>query len=374
MAAFRDRWGRLWYGGNGAAGERLFRAISAPLAAAYGAAVAVRNGLYRRGVLRQERLPCPVISIGNLVVGGAGKTPMTLWIAGMLRQEGFRPAILSRGYGGKARQAVRVVSDGTKICMDVALAGDEPFLLARACPGVPVLTGRSRAEAGRLARASFGADVFLLDDGFQHRRLARDLDIVLLDAAAPFGNGRLLPAGPLRETPGALGRAHAIVLTRADSGPFPVRAWLAQRFPDTPVFQARHTPVCLRDPAGTSLDPSFLAGKKTYAFAGIARPETFRQTLETLGAAVIGFRAFPDHHPYTEEDLRTIQGEATAGQAACLVTTAKDAVRLERTRAIPRDLRVLEIAMSPAGDDGLSAWLRRQLASPDLSAEGRGRG
>ena len=116
------------------------------------------------------------------------------------------------------------------------------------------------------------------------------------------------------------------------------------------------------------------AGKKTYAFAGIARPETFRQTLETLGAAVIGFRAFPDHHPYTEEDLRTIQGEATAGQAACLVTTAKDAVRLERTRAIPRDLRVLEIAMSPAGNDGLSAWLRRQLASPDLSAGGRGRG
>ena len=178
-----------------------------------GGIVAARNRLYDGGLLKQQKLPRPVISVGNLTVGGTGKTPTVIFIAHILKDHGYRPAVLSRGYGGSANAPVNVVSDGNRILMGWREAGDEPILIASAVPGIPVLTGSRRLLTGRAAVETFGADVLILDDAFQHRSLFRDIDMVLLDAARPFGNGFLLPRGPLREPRIPLRRADILLRT-----------------------------------------------------------------------------------------------------------------------------------------------------------------
>ena len=188
----------------------------------YGGAVRARNRLFDLGVLRQEKVGCPVVSVGNLTVGGTGKTPMVILLAGMLRDRGMRPAVLSRGYGGKSTSDVLVVSDGSQILAGPEEAGDEPVLIARRLKGIPVLAGAKRALTGRYARENFGVDVMVLDDGFQHRWIHRDLDIVLLDSRQPLGNGLLLPRGPLREPPSALERAGVVVFTRSEDSTGPL--------------------------------------------------------------------------------------------------------------------------------------------------------
>ena len=331
----------------------------------YGGAVRTRNRLFDVGVLRQEKIGCPVVSVGNLTVGGTGKTPMVMLLAGLLRKWGLRPAVLSRGYGGKSRSGVLVVSDGRSVLAGPEEAGDEPVLIARRLRDVPVLAGPKRVITGRYALEHFDIDAILLDDGFQHRYLARDLDIVLLDSRQPLGNGFVLPRGPLREYPSALERAGLIAFTRSEDGAAPpVDGRLSAILSRRPSLRTRIRPTALIGPEGTEQPLSVLAGKRVFAFAGIAQPDSFPQTLEDLGGVIAGFRAFPDHHRYTAEDLGRIEQDAGLARADVVLATEKDLVKLQ---GLPRALsRLFALAVETEileGADGLEAALRACLGA-----------
>jgi tetraacyldisaccharide 4'-kinase len=328
----------------------------------YGLAARARTARYRGGRSPVRRLPCKVISIGNITVGGVGKTPMTQWLAARLRDAGHRVAVVSRGYGGGAEKRSGVVSDGRKMLMDPEMAGDEPYMTAARLPGVPVLVGRDRCASGLRAVSRFDCGVVLLDDGFQHLKLERDLDLVLMDAARPLGNGRLLPRGPLREPPGALSRAHGIVLTRCDEArSFPA---IVDRYaPGTPVFKSVHTPYPhLFLPAGraparfaeTVTNPaetlSALRGRRVMGFSGIARNDAFEKTLRRLAVETVGFMGFSDHHRYAGADLRAVLKTAEDRSADLLATTEKDWVRLADRSPWPLDFLVLGVRFDPGGD------------------------
>ena len=206
----------IWYRPGRRPAVTLFWPLYA-LSLPYGAAIGLRNRLYNGGGLPRTKLPCPVISVGNLTVGGTGKTPLVMLLAELMQEAGQRPAILSRGFGGRSTRGVQVVSDGRRLLATPETAGDEPVLMARTLPSVPVLTGPDRVRTGKVALDRFGAKLLILDDAFQHRRLVRDLDIVLTDLALPFGNGCLLPAGPLREPVQALRRARIVIRTGSEA-------------------------------------------------------------------------------------------------------------------------------------------------------------
>jgi tetraacyldisaccharide 4'-kinase len=299
------------------------RALLAPLAALFAWAADIRVRLYRRGLLPQRRLRGPVISVGNLSVGGSGKTPVVARIAAMLRDDGLPVAVLSRGHGGRFRGEALIVSDGRTVLADADTAGDEPVMLARALPGVVVAVGRRRDRVGRAVEARFGARVHVLDDGFQHLRLVRDLDLLCVDASDLADLP--LPAGRLREPPAAAARAD-LVLASGDAGP--ARAGLgADR-----VLGLSRRAVGFCDLQGAPQPPP----TRPFAFAGIARPERF---FEDVGAA--GRMAFPDHHRFTAADLARVAERAAGSGADAMVTTAKDAARLPAWAA-PLPLLVFE--------------------------------
>jgi len=324
----------------------------------YGAAVRARNRLFDLGVLRQDDVGCPVVSVGNLTAGGTGKTPMTILLARMLKARGLRPAVLSRGYGGKSTAGVLVVSDGAQILAVAEEAGDEPVLMARRLPGIPVLAGAKRAVTGRYARENFGADVLVLDDGFQHRWIRRDLDIVLLDSRKPLGNGFLLPRGPLREPPESLERAGVVVFTRSEDLPGPMDTGLSSLLSGRLMLRTRIRPTALIGIDGAEFPLSFLAGKRVFAFAGIAQPESFRKTLEDLGAIVAGFRAMPDHHRVGAAEMLQIERGLGETGAELLLTTEKDGVKFSRTAPFSRRLFCLAIETEILeGADGLETAL-----------------
>lgn len=320
-----------------------------PLSAAYGAAVAARNHLYDRGFLKAKRLPCPVISVGNITAGGTGKTPTVILLAELLKAAGRRPAVLSRGYGGSARGQVNVVSDGARTLLSWTEAGDEPVLIARRTEAVPVLVGPRRAPLGYAALDRFGADCLILDDGFQHRSLARDMDIVLVEAARPFGNGRLLPAGPLREPPAALARADLVVAVGKGEPP-------PEYFAGRRLLRAARRPLDLTEAVtGRTLPLSSLAGKRVLAFAGIGSPGPFFRGLSELGAELVCGLAFADHHPYCRADLQALSAKAGEKAAELIVTTEKDWIRLEGLPDLPAGLAVLRIAMEVRPEDEFAA-------------------
>ncbi|HZP41309.1 MAG TPA: tetraacyldisaccharide 4'-kinase [Candidatus Binatia bacterium] len=291
---------------------RALRRGLVPASLAYGAAVALRNALYDAGWLAATRVPARVVSVGNLVVGGSGKTPAALWAAAGLAARGRRVAIVARGYG-KRRRGVVVVGDAGRPLVGAEEGGDEAVMLARRFPG-PVLTGERRAAAAALACARFGCDTIVLDDGFQHRALARDVDLVLL---AP--GSALLPAGRLREPLAALRRAHALLaVDDAPSG--------AAVAPGLPCFGARLRATALVRGADWSEEPlDALRGRAVVAVAGVARPERFVATLDALGATVRRVLRFPDHHRYGAADVAAIRAAAAEGVP---VTTEKDLVKL----------------------------------------------
>ncbi len=302
----------------------------------YGIAVGMRNRLFGGGFIKQNRIGCPVISVGNLTVGGTGKTPMVLLLAGMLKEKGMRPAVLSRGYGGRNKADVLVVSDGKQVLTGPDEAGDEPVLITRRLGNVPVLVGPKRTLTGRYALENFPVDVILLDDGFQHRYLHRDLDIVLLDSRQPLGNGFLLPRGALRENPKALERADVVAFTRSESSrtdPFDER--LSRMLSGRIVLRTRVRPTTLTASDGGTQPLTLLQGKRVFAFAGIAQPDSFRQTIESLGGIIAGFRSFPDHHRYRAEDLIRMEEEAGLARADIVLTTEKDLIKLS---ALPQRL------------------------------------
>lgn len=322
-------WQRIWNEDESARRFSPTRAILYLASLPYHLVVSQRNYLYDRRILKSVKLARPVISVGNITVGGTGKTPCVIYLAQMLGRLGCRTAVLSRGYGGKNPQPVNVVSNGRTILLDAQEAGDEPLLIARSLPGVPVLTGARRNLTGQAAIEGFGAEVLLCDDAFQHRQIRRDINIVLLDAHRPFGNGYLLPRGPLREPISGLERADCLILTRDEHTDVlhPEIARLTAA--GIPVFRAKHRfrdIVTLSD--NKRLDPVMLTGKKICAFCGIARPESFKAILEQQGADILSFIDFPDHHPYGRSDLEALQEGFRPLGADYWVTTEKDAMRL----------------------------------------------
>jgi tetraacyldisaccharide 4'-kinase len=304
-------------------------AAAAVLARLYGLGARGRRGLYARGLLKVQRLPAPVVSVGNLTVGGTGKTPVVACLARLWQDRGKRVAILSRGYGGQSH-GVTCISDGQHTYKKPPEVGEEPYWLARTLPGVAVYTGACRYAAGLVAWKEFRPDLFLLDDGFQHFQLHRDLDLVLLDAASPLGNGYLLPRGPLREPLAALTAAQGLILTRFETPRHQAQlATIRRTFPNHAVFTATIAPVRATSyPGGQAETPAALGQRPLLAFAGLARPEVFAATLQELGVDLKGFRSFPDHHAYSPQDLDRLTQAAQALGAAALVTTSKDWARL----------------------------------------------
>jgi tetraacyldisaccharide 4'-kinase len=305
---------------------------------------------YTCGVRQRRRLPCRVISIGNLTVGGTGKTPLTMWVARWYQQQGWRVAVLSRGYGAHTTGRVQVVSVGDGPLVDWRTAGDEPYHLACALPGVAVLIGRDRYASGHYAYEHLGAQVVILDDGFQHHALQRDLDVVLIDTSNPFGHGTLLPRGILREPLRALRRADAIILTRVEMASDRLSALLQQirRWnPVQPIYRMTTVAEALcRGDTGSAVDLTWLQRRRLVAFTGIGNPQAFGTTLARLGGEVAALLVFPDHHPYTARDWQVIVEMARQRQAAGLVTTEKDAVRLEPSWQAPIPVYTLRIGVA----------------------------
>lgn len=340
--------------------ERRFGVESLPLALCsviYRLGVGMRLTAFRKGVLREKSLPGYVLSVGNLTAGGTGKTPAVVMLARWAMDQGFRVAVLSRGYGAERRQGPLPVSDGRGHHADVVLAGDEPLLIARSVPEIPVIVSRRRYDAGLYAHERFGADFFILDDGFQHLQLRRDFDLVLLDADDPFGNGRLLPWGPLREPVNQLKRADAVVFTRARHVPPDpnVLAVLGRICEGVPVFRADHEPTRLIFPYADRVEgPDFLRGRRVVGFAGIGRPQVFEKTLKECGAIVAAFRGFADHYPYKGEDLNDLVHLKEAKGADLLVTTEKDWARVGPVGTAVSDMAYLGVRfrMLP-GEEGI---------------------
>jgi tetraacyldisaccharide 4'-kinase len=375
----------------------LLRGLLTPLAWLHQIGLEVYLLPYRTGLRRRFRLrdvttgrPIPTIAIGNLTSGGTGKTPMAALVARRLGEpdENGRPrrvVVLSRGYRaqGEADGGPRIVSDGTDVLLDPGAAGDEPVLLARLLPGVPVVIGKDRRQSGRLAAQRFRPDVIVLDDALQFWQLERDLDIVLLDARRPFDNGYVLPRGLLREPPWHLRRAGVVVLTRADRIPpealAATRARVARLAPRAEVFSATHTPTAWirrRDEQALPLDS--LHGRDVFCFAGIADFDSFAQTVEALGARTVGLRRFADHHAYSDADIAALAREA-AGRDD-VVTTEKDAVKvaprwphapLGHGNAPPAELHALRIALRLDDEPTFAARLRQAVYG--AAASGRGR-
>jgi tetraacyldisaccharide 4'-kinase len=332
--------------------------LLAPLEALYRRLVDVRNASYRLGLLRSRDLGCPVVSVGNVTVGGTGKTPAVELAVQTLSELGLRPAVVSRGYRRRSG-GVQVVADTASIRLEPEDAGDEPFLLARRLPGIPVVVGGNRHAAARLAVQRFGATAVVLDDGFQHRTLAKDLEILMVRAHRPWGNGRLLPRGPLREPLAALARAHLVVVTGARPADdlAEIRACVARHRGAAPVLAARAAPVeCWEARGMRSRALADLRGQVLVGFAGIAAPDAFAATLAELGVVLAGWVPLPDHHWYSHRDVRRLDARARAVEAAGLVTTEKDWVRL-RTLPLPdRPLYVVSVKLALLG--GHDAWRR----------------
>lgn len=325
---------------------RLWSPLLASFSFLYALGVRGRLSGYKRGFLKMNTLPGFVVSIGNLTAGGTGKTPAVIMLAKWAREEGYRVAVLSRGYGGGYRSKILEISDGSNIKVHPRESGDEAYLLAKHLGGVPVVLSRERFLAGKFAYQKYGTDFFILDDGFQHLSLRRDLDIVLIDAVSPLGNGHLLPWGPLREPMGELERADVFIITRTQGGKRGGRATvlLKERFPATPIYYSDHVPErvvfpCMR----SSHDHSFLRGKRVIGFAGIAKPEEFKETLLSLGAEVVRFQSFPDHHPFSTRQMQALMNLRKELGAEILITTAKDWVRISSFAPYCLELAYLDI-------------------------------
>jgi tetraacyldisaccharide 4'-kinase len=306
-----------------------------PLSTLYGRAVALRAKWYASGKIVSRPLPRPSISVGNLTFGGTGKTPFTEFLARRFRFEGRCPAILSRGYGRRSRGVV-VVSAGEGPLVSPEEGGDEPVAMARATSGVVIVVGERRADAARRA-ADLGADLFLLDDGFQHLAVSRDVNLLLLDARDPFGGGRLPPAGRLREPIAALARADAIVFTRVDRSAPAAEALdaIARLHPTVPRFHARIRPAGLRDEGGGPVDSGTLRDRRCIAVCGVASSAEFAATLADLGLAAEERLEFRDHQRYRERHLARIRHAAEGAGASFIVTTEKDAVKLAGRLPLP---------------------------------------
>jgi len=332
--------------------------ILSALSVLYCSALYTRRAWYRLPWSGKKTLPCTVISIGNITLGGTGKTPTVIDIAGVILRNGKQPVVISRGYGRQDESLLSIVSDGRTIQHDPVRNGDEPVLIADRLAGVPVVVGADRYQAAITALRDFQPDVVVLDDGFQHIRLGRTIDIVLVDASAPFGNGKLFPAGILREPLTALKRAHAVLITRAGlKSELSSLEETLRRYTAAGIFTSSHVPLDLVNIATNETRPlSSLRGTSVFAFSGIARPASFLTLLESLGAVVKSSSTYPDHYAYEKNDLANIFRQAADEHVNMIVTTEKDGVRLRALR--PDGIWTLRISLKVVESE---AWERMIL-------------
>jgi tetraacyldisaccharide 4'-kinase len=321
MSALHGFYRRVARNGPDSVAEQVFYYFLLPFSMIYREIMRLRAVLYRWQVMSSYKGPVPIVSVGNLAVGGTGKTPVTDYLIKFCLTQGRRVAVVSRGYGGCKHNQVQVVSAGNGPLLEPEQCGDEPYLLARRNPQALVLVSPKRADAVRRAVEEFGAEVVLLDDGFQHLAVQRDFDIVLLDAQHPFGNGQLMPAGLLREPVSALARGDLFLLTRCDNeagSDLPVNG---------PVLHCRHV---LADHAlnleEQQIPLASLGANKGIAFAGIAEPQGFFRSLKEKGLDLVAEISFADHCSYGESELRQLT--VACLEADYLITTEKDAVKL----------------------------------------------
>lgn len=323
----------------------------APLSLLYGVATRTRRTLYKTGILRIHKIDAPVISVGNLTTGGTGKTPLVEWTARQIANEGKRVCILTRGYGRKEPGRRVLVSDGTSIMADATTAGDEPLLLAYNLLGLAaVICDSDRVAAARWAQEHLQSEIFILDDGFQYLRLARDLNIVVIDATNPWGGGRLLPRGRLREAPVELARADCIVVTRADPAipTHDIESRVRQLAGERPIIRSWAKIKQIRSLKEDAGQPAVL--DKIGAFCGIGNPHSFFNDLERAGYSLGYSRAFPDHHWYRQSDIDQMLDEARRQNASTLLTTGKDAVKV---RSLRFDLPCFVVEIELEFDDAI---------------------
>ncbi len=335
--------------------ESVLQGGLSALANLYGRGVRARR---TKEMSRAVHAGIPVVSVGNITAGGTGKTPCIACLAKWALAHGRHPAIISRGYKSKLEKAGGIVADTAGIRLSEQEAGDEPYMLAQKLPGVPILIGRDRLRSAAAAKA-MGADILLLDDGFQYWKLARDADIVLVDATDPFGAGHLLPRGLLREGPDSLQRASAILLTKAgqitETERESVKKKIAEYAPGVPIYEVDHAPATLTALSDWPETVPLAEAEKGTAFllSGIGNPTAFRKTAEEAGLTVLGMKTLPDHAAYTKADVADAVSEAKKHGAAALVITEKDAVKIKENIAIsPEDavyIKVLGIEMKETG-------------------------
>ena len=340
-------WQRIWIDDGSSSRYTIIQIIAFAISLPYLLIINFRNWLYDRKIIASVKLPCPVISVGNITVGGTGKTPCVIMLAQMLQSHGFKPAILSRGYGGKNTKSVNIVSDGKNILLDSKTAGDEPLLMAQSLRSIPIIVGPQRIKTGSAAINLFGANVLICDDAMQHRQIFRDIILVLLDSQSLQGNDYILPRGKLREPITGLKRASAFVLTRANEEQEKNKTieQLA-RTENIPVFMSTHTPKdIVKGDYSEQWPIAELKGKKVCAFCGIAKPDSFKKTLLNAGAQILSFDIFPDHHRFNKIELEIIKARFIKCRADLIITTQKDGIRVQEFPEFSNMIYLLRLEM-----------------------------
>jgi tetraacyldisaccharide 4'-kinase len=363
---------------------RLLLWLLRQLSLIYRSVVQFRHFLYAKGILRHHTVGCQVISVGNLTVGGTGKTPVVEVFARELAQEGRRVAVLSRGYKKQRppfatrladrllfrerRRPPRVVSDGRQLLLDSAMSGDEPYMLASNLPNVAVLVGKDRVKSARYAINRLGCDTLLLDDGFQYRALRHRVEIVLVDRTNPFGNGHVLPRGLLREPIGNIAKAHFIFLTKSDGrNSEALKEQLRELNPKAEIIECRHCARYLQNmTSGDQLQLHYLRGLSVVVLSGIAAPEGFENEIEERGAVLLDRRRFADHHRYTQQEILDIINHAREIGADAIVTTEKDAVRFPKLDRCDVPLYFLRVDIEIlSGEEDFHACINRVCFRPE---------
>jgi tetraacyldisaccharide 4'-kinase len=331
---------------NNIQSNKIFLFIFQKLSLIYALGIKLRLVFYKAGLFKTESIPTYVVSIGNLTTGGTGKTPFVAMLARWASRNGIRAAVLSRGYKRKKGRGLIVVSDGRKILVSSEESGDEAFMLAKKLDSVPVLVSRKRCAAAFLALKLFNSQLLVLDDGYQHLSIKRDLNILLIDSLRKFGNNFLLPAGPLREPTEEIKRADIIVLTKCkdiDSAS-DIASFVRKNYPQTQVLKAGHFPEKVWLPLkNKSYSPKFIRSKRIVAFAGLASPDDFFNMIKDLGGIIVHSRSFSDHKDYKQREIKELAGLKVSLNADFLLSTEKDWARINGKIEYDENLAILTI-------------------------------
>ncbi len=339
----------------------LLRSLLIPFYLLYGAVIWMRNFCYTSGIIKQKQLPCQVISVGNIVAGGTGKTPAVIAIAKLLQENSCKVGVLLRGYKGKSNSKITFVSDGEKLLCTRDECGDEADMIARHLTNIPVAVGKKRYRTGKAVIERFACDMLILDDGFQHRQLSRDLDILTVDATQPYGTGKMLPIGTLREPKSSIQRADLILLTRTEIPNIDIakiKTELNRIAPNTPILESVHEPTSLyllnQQGENLSLHVDYLKNKRILAVCGIGNPNAFVSTLRKYNPETVELFAFADHHGYTMSDLQKIEQKMKQHQSEIVVITQKDE---QKIASLSPDLPIVVLGIELVITDGVEVLM-----------------